>query len=292
MADKPVQSLAFVILSYNSFPDTVRLCRDLLALPGAEDCWLILVDNQSPQREGYNDWMALDNPRVHRIETGRNLGYGNGNNAGIDFALKLEIDRVVVLNPDVYLPSDPEWIQRIQQAFETESFLVLGFKVEGILPYYGSGLGQILFPILSRLLDGVRQHLLARSGAVPPYYPVGRIYGCAFALRASRFRSLGLFDPKMFLYWEETVVSYVASRNRERVMEARDIRVRHQAMGSSEGNLSARHLKWMGDSLCYLLRTYRGLPWSLARLASLINTAQILLSYYLRKILGRIRLMR
>lgn len=273
--------IAFVILSYNSFEDAARLCASILEARASEASTIILVDNLSPDRTGYEAWAGLTDPRVRRIESTTNGGYGAGNNQGIDLALSLGIDRVVILNPDVYLADTDTFLPLIDRLYAEENFLAAGFTVEGIHPYHASGLGSVLFPVPFRLLDRLR----ARPDQSA--FPVGRIYGCAFAIHAHRFRELGLFDERMFMYQEEHLVSLLAGRSGERILQAGYVSVRHEAMGSFQGAMNPRQVRWMIDSMVHFLRVHRGMPLFLSRFIARFHVGQIALSYRLGSWLRR-----
>jgi len=279
-----MEPLAFVILCYNSFRDATRLCREILDLDPIGCGQVILVDNCSLARDGYTEWAGISHPQVRHIESLSNLGYGAGNNLGIDLALSLGIDRVVVLNPDVHLPADPDFIARIHATFEQRSFLIVGFGVEGILPYYSDGLLPILLPPLARFQDRIQHR---QNIGKQELLDIGRVYGCAFAIRARRFRELGLFDERVFLYSEEHIVSALARKHQEGICHAPGIMVRHRVLGSSGGTFSSRHIKWICTSLEFYLRTYLNLPIFLAKGIALFHITQIYLAYQLHRIIAR-----
>lgn len=277
-----MEPVAFVILSYNSFQDATRLCKDLLGLPGSEGCRVILVDNASPDRRGYEEWADLADSRVIRVEAAKNCGYSVGNNLGIDLALEAGIDHVVVLNPDVQLLGRDTLLARIDQAYRELDFLVLGFSVNGIVPYFAAlQTWALLFPLMARAFDRRKFRGLLRTNPLPEAFAVGRIYGCAFALRANRFRELGLFDESIFLYGEETIVSHVALANKTHVLQSMDLKIHHTALGSFSGNLSLRHLAWMSGSLARYLTDYRRWPRPFSKAIATMSMGQVAFSYWI-----------
>ena len=90
--------VAVVVLSWNGREDTLACLRSLASLEAPEPL-VIVVDNGSS--DGTPDAVREAFPGVELIETGVNLGFAGGNNAGIARALELGADSVLVLNNDV-----------------------------------------------------------------------------------------------------------------------------------------------------------------------------------------------
>ena len=61
---------------------------------------LIIIDNNSSDRTVS---IVKKYKQVILIENFKNLGYGEGNNLGIDYALKHKAEYVFIVNPDIYV---------------------------------------------------------------------------------------------------------------------------------------------------------------------------------------------
>jgi len=92
--------IGIIILNWNNVPDTIQC---VLSVDGQtyKQHELIIVDNGSD-----NDSVSQLHQRFPDqtiISTGSNLGYAGGNNIGIKFLLKRDIDAILILNNDVVL---------------------------------------------------------------------------------------------------------------------------------------------------------------------------------------------
>ncbi|GAC1641642.1 MAG: glycosyltransferase family 2 protein [Chloroflexota bacterium] len=99
--DRPL--VVVVVLNWNGWSDTVScLARlDRLTYPRRE---VVVVDNGST--DGSEDRIRSAVPEVRLIQTGANLGFAGGNNAGIRYALAQGAEFVWLLNNDTEVPEN------------------------------------------------------------------------------------------------------------------------------------------------------------------------------------------
>src|SRR5688572_29495276 len=104
--------VSIVILNWNAWAVTEKALDSIncLRYPNHE---VILVDNGSsfPQPVNFKDKF----PNLIFVQTGANLGYTGGNNAGIKVALKRHASYVLILNNDV-LVRDPDLLWKLVSA--------------------------------------------------------------------------------------------------------------------------------------------------------------------------------
>lgn len=99
--------VSVVVLAYNSLrhlPDNLEALHRL-DYP-ADRLEILLVDNAS--EDGSVAWVRANYPQVRVLETGENLGYAGGNNAGVRAARG---EWVAILNPDTRVP--PDWLRAL-----------------------------------------------------------------------------------------------------------------------------------------------------------------------------------
>ena len=92
-----------VVLNWNGWQDTLA-CLASLMLQDYPSLVVVVVDNCSQ-----NDSVARikqNYPFIQLLETGANLGFSGGNNAGIRLALENGADYVWLLNSDTFSPPD------------------------------------------------------------------------------------------------------------------------------------------------------------------------------------------
>lgn len=186
--------VAAVIVTYNGAAWIAGALRSLRESHHA--CNAIVVDNDSS-----DDTVALvrrDFPEARLIESGANLGFGRGNNLGIEAALRDGAEAVFLLNQDAWVT--PEAIAQMVAFLEAEP----GFHI--VSPLHCS-------PDLSRVDPNTQSAYLQRHasaylsdaclGQVKPYYAIRGINAAAWMLRAEVFRRVGGFDPLFFMYGED-----------------------------------------------------------------------------------------
>ncbi|MFL6274982.1 MAG: glycosyltransferase family 2 protein [Blastocatellia bacterium] len=206
-----------VIVSYNARQKLMACLASLRhALPS--DCDLVVVDNASV--EGNADAIAERFPDVKLIRSSVNLGFAGGCNLG---ARHTHSRALVFLNPDTVV--EPGWIEALIQPLEADD--CTGLTTARILlmddPQRLNTCGcniHLTGLTLCRGMGQARDTYLRRE-------PVGAISGAAFAIRAELFERLGGFDEEMFLYLEDTDLSWRARLNGWQTVYAPDSLVLH-----------------------------------------------------------------
>ncbi len=133
--EKKEPKIFIIILNWNGKNDTLE-CLDSAREIDFENYEIVVVDNGSEDdsvqaiRSKYKD--------VIIIENGANLGFAEGNNVGIEYALLHEADYIFLLNNDTVV--DPGVIRNLLQASKaprqrSTSFSSGGF--EEVLPHSG-----------------------------------------------------------------------------------------------------------------------------------------------------------
>ncbi|RZL34077.1 MAG: glycosyltransferase family 2 protein [Rubrivivax sp.] len=156
----------------------------------------IVVDNASS-----DDTVAIvrrDFPEAVLIETGANLGFGRGNNVGIETALRAGADAVFLLNQDAYVTPDAIGL--------LADFLASGPGFDIVSPLHCSpDLGRVDPTTQRAYLQRYASAYLSDAclGQVKPYYEIRGINAAAWMLRADVFRRAGGFDPLYFMYGED-----------------------------------------------------------------------------------------
>lgn len=190
-----------VTVTYNS-ADTVG--QALLAMKASVDAGLVadylVVDNLS--RDGTPALVRREHPWVTLIETGENLGFGRGCNVGI---ARARTPYVLLLNPDAELPR--EALARLVEFLEATP------RAGVAAPAIRQPNGRLQFSAdLPTPLGIVSQALgladsAAETSVIGPGSPPARagwVCGAVVLLRRAMLDAIGGFDPRYFLYFEET----------------------------------------------------------------------------------------
>jgi N-acetylglucosaminyl-diphospho-decaprenol L-rhamnosyltransferase len=245
--------LLTVILNWRTPDLTLEAAASALAALEGIDGALVIVDNASG--DGSFDKMAAEvaargwdqgPQRVRVLQSGRNGGYGAGNNLGIRAGLPggERPDFVYVLNSDAF-PEEPA-IQVLLDHMRAHPEC----GVAGSLIYGADGVehrsafrfpsipaefeAQIRFGPISRLLE---PYVVAQP--VPTATTrVDWVSGAGMLLRQSMLDQIGLFDEKFFLYFEETDLCRRGAKMGWMTDFVRESRVLHL------GSVSTGHSAW------------------------------------------------
>jgi GT2 family glycosyltransferase len=161
---------------------------------------VIVVDNGST--DGTEELLAERFPEVGVVQTGANLGFAGGVQAGLDAA---ETPFVALLNNDAV--ADPEWLAALVRT--------LGEHPEAAAVTSRMLLQDTDPPLLNNtgvvLLDddyGADRDLRADAGTRLEPGPVFGFSGGAALLRRSAVETVGGFARRFFLYYEDTDLSW------------------------------------------------------------------------------------
>jgi GT2 family glycosyltransferase len=190
-------SVVVLVLHWNSLEETLACLRSVEALdyPNAST---LVVDNGSTG--GAVACIRAAYPDVRLIVNDRNLGYAQGNNVGLDRALKEGPDYILLLNNDVIL--DVCCLTHLVRAGEYyPDAAFLGPKV-----YHREDPTRI--QSAGARLDWLwRSHQRGLDQVDVGQFDVGEavdyVVGAAILIRASLLDRIGMLDPDFFLYRED-----------------------------------------------------------------------------------------
>ncbi|WP_048182368.1 glycosyltransferase family 2 protein [Methanosarcina sp. MTP4] len=192
------KSVSMVILSYNSREDLEECIPSLISQSYA-DFEIIVVDNAST--DGSEEFIRANYPEIKVVQTGKNLGYPAGNNAGFEVA---EGEYIVVVNPDTV--ADPEWLAELIKPLKSDSTITA--TTSKILIYYQKD--RINTCANTNHHTGLTfcRGLNKPASEFNNCQEVGAVSGCSFAIRSDMLKDLNGFDPDFFLYQEDADLSW------------------------------------------------------------------------------------
>jgi GT2 family glycosyltransferase len=234
-------AVTLIVLNYNG-ARWLPGCLDAIAAQvGAPSYQTLVVDNGST--DGSIALTRTAYPKVQLVETGANLGFSAGNNAG---ARAASSEWLAFLNNDTMV--EPTWLARLWDAAVTH-------------PAFALITSRIVFLHDPATIDSAGDGYL-RAGAAFKHghgapaascassREVFGACGAAFMIRRDAFEALGGFDERFFMVYEDVDLSYRARLRGLRVWYAADAGVRH-AGSASLGTSSAdavffgqRNLEW------------------------------------------------
>jgi N-acetylglucosaminyl-diphospho-decaprenol L-rhamnosyltransferase len=264
--------LLAVILNWRTPAMTLKAAeaalREMEGIEGA----VTIVDNDSGDgseaalREGVvaRGWPEA---RVRVLQSGRNGGYGAGNNVGIRAGLSGggRPDLVYILNSDAF--PDPGAIRALVRYLDrTPAAAFAGSYIHG--PDGEPHVTTFRFPGVASEFEGAARlglvsRLLARR-AVPIPIPeasgrVDWLAGASLMMRRDVLDRVGLFDEGFFLYFEETDLCLRAARAGHETHFVRESSVTHVGSASTGMKDWARVPEYWYDSrLRYFVKSHGG----------------------------------
>jgi GT2 family glycosyltransferase len=242
-------SVSVVVLNYNGLAHLDPCFSSLLALDyPADRLELMLVDNGST--DGSVAWMRQHFSAVRIVETGANLGFAGGNNAGAR-AARGEI--VAFLNNDMRVA--PGWLAELVAPFEgAPDVAAVGSRIldwDGARVDYADG--GMNFCGYGYQFDHGRR-AAEEPGEVRP-----QLYACggAMAARQELFLEWGGFDEDFFAFYEDTDLGWRFWVLGYRVLLAPRAVVFHRGHGTA-GRLPGekRRLLYERNALLSVIKNY------------------------------------
>lgn len=238
-----MQKIFIVILNYNGKSDTLECLNSLQAVTTSHDA--VVVDNGSV--DGSVSAIKERFPKTTVIESKKNLGYAEGNNVGVRYSLKKGADYIFILNNDTVV--HPKIL---------ESFLKQSAPIQGAKAYlYGERdrldhLGG-MWNVKKGNFDLVANRDLDKAEWKKPV-KVDYVCGCGIFIKREVFEKVGLFEPRFFLYWEESDLCFRASKRGYQILTCPEAIVWHKVARSFKGDKEHITYFWWRNRLLWIER--------------------------------------
>ena len=241
-----MSQVAVVVLNWNGWQDTLTCLSSLLALEGPAPK-LLVVDNGSSDDSVAQ--IKAKMPELELIQTGANLGFGGGCNAGIRQALADGAEYVWLVNSDATV--DPAALSALLQVAHDQ-------PAAGAI---GSVLYEMDTPHAIQLWGGGRVNLwLGFSRHQANAASVDFISGASLFLRSAALSEVGLFDDtRFFMYWEDADLAFRLRRAGWQLAVAEKSRLWHR-QSASLGKNSPLLDQYFTQSAVRFFRQYAFLP--------------------------------
>lgn len=216
-------SVCIIVLCHNGLQLT-QACLASLRKVNFANAHVLVVDNASS--DGTAASVREHFPEVAVIETGHNLGYAEGNNVGLRYALERNFDYALLLNNDTEVA--PDFVNRLVATCEAEAQIgVAGPKIylfDAPDIIYTAG-GAIDWQRGATETIGIGQK---DRGQFDLQRDVDFINGCAILVRCAAIRQAGLIDARFGMYFEETEWCVRIARSGWRLVYVPDAIVWHK----------------------------------------------------------------
>ena len=194
-----MKKVAVIIVNYNGKKYLPDLFGSLAKTQYPENDWqIIMVDNKSA--DDSVQYIRDNYPKVKLLLQDENTGFAEGNNIGMQYAMKHGFDYVFLLNQDTEVTSN--WLEPLIElaegdqtigAIQSKLFLhsdktklnTIGNRIHFLGFGYGEGNGVV------------------DNGQYNEVREINYPSGAAVLLRVSALQKVGLFDEEMFMYIED-----------------------------------------------------------------------------------------
>jgi len=239
-----------ILLNWNGKKDTLECLASLQKIKTPR-FQTVIADNGST--DGSVNDLRQAYPQIPIIETGANLGFAGGNNVAIEWALTKHADWIFLLNNDTTV--DPNVLSALLEAADTDlKPKILGAKIYRYHdPHRIDHLG-------GKWNGKIAEFESSSSGQIDDdisYETMEKVdYACGAALFIHRsvFETIGLLEPRFFLFWEETDFCRRAQRAGFDTWTAPKAKIWHKVSSSFTGGKPQMHYFWWRSRLLWIER--------------------------------------
>lgn len=228
-------NLSVIIISYNTKALLAKCLKSvILSLKKTNLSYeVIVVDNASIDTSV--ELVKKKYPQTRLVENDSNLGFGAGNNQGINFASG---ETILLLNSDIEVLDRA--IEKLYQFFKTlPEKSVLGGKLfyTDMTPQTSCGPAYTLVNIFTALLlKGDYLNITRYSPNI--FREVDWVMGACMLLPKKAFADIGRFDEAIFMYMDEIDWQFRAQKKGYRIYFYPDAHFIHVGAASSAGRTS------------------------------------------------------
>lgn len=221
-----MKRIAIIVLNWKTPKLTIDTINSLLKINHSSFKYHIyLVDNGSPD-DSVSQFLTKfkNNSQISIVQTGSNLGYVEGNNFGIKEAQKKDYDYYLIINSDVEVQSD--FLKVLMDFMEANpEYGIVGPKIY-FAPgfefhkdrYTKSQLGKVIWSFGSKMdwnnIYGSNYQIdIVDTGQFTTVNSnIDYLTGCCLLIKKDVIKDIGYFDPKYFMYLEDTDYSLRAQK--------------------------------------------------------------------------------
>lgn len=197
--------IAIILVNYNGLTDTVE-CIDSILQMTYRNYKIIVVDNKSTDDSVKNLREKQLSAEFELIECKKNLGFSAGNNVGIQYAIEMGVEYVLLLNNDTIVDRGflKTLIKRtIELPHDSVTTGTIYYSANRKMIWYGGGgfnkkTGKVSHFGFKRLNFKLPEKTVE----------VTFISGCCMCIPISVIKRVGLLDEIYFLYEEDMDYCY------------------------------------------------------------------------------------
>ena len=245
-----LSNLTIVIVTYKTDREILQNCLDSIG----KDIKIIIVENSNEIKD--EDKNLLNQYKNLTINyTGKNLGYGGGNNYGFNLT---STDFVLVSNPDIVF--DEGYFKNLDKYLGDDlDFSIIGssYKKDKVFMPYG-------YFEENKKISTTEKYSNILKSKYSHLKKVDWVTGCSMLLNLKKFENKNILDENFFLYFEEFDLCKQLELNKKNVFSSGDLLVHHLGFKGSFGadpqlKREAEKLRewhWMWSSFYFYKKNY------------------------------------
>lgn len=237
------------ILNYNHAEITKACLESLNQLKQTDlKVEVVVVDNASEEKFTF-DSKQYPHLKIHLVTNSKNTGFSGGHNKAIKYVLEKNADYVIILNNDTTV--DKNLLVNLLQNDENEKIGIIAPKI-----YFSKGseyhkdrykpdeLGKVIW-YAGGIIDWANVYWKHRGVDEVDYGQFDNTEqtqfasGCCMAIKKEVLKTVGGFDDKFFLYYEDSDLCERVKRAGFSILYAPSAFLWHQNAGSTGGSGSS-----------------------------------------------------
>ena len=180
---------------------------------------IVIVENSDSFLS--KDLILSEFKNVNILCTGKNLGYGSGNNLGLR---QVKTDYALILNPDTIC--DEKFFDNIQKILtETNDFSIIGCQYLDEKNYMPAG-----FFDSKKNKEFIKSY---KDNKIDDLCKVDWVTGQSMLINLKKFKDANIFDEKFFLYFEEFDLCKSLVLKGENIYSSKKLKIKHLGFKSS-----------------------------------------------------------
>ncbi len=228
--------VGIIILNYNDCNNTIRFVNEIQEYNVIDK--IVIVDNNSTKENEFEKLYKLSSEKIDVIKSDKNGGYSYGNNYGIKYLEKIlpDVTYVIISNPDISVKEEAiiKCIKFLQQNLNVAIVAPRMHYISG--PARRSAWKDRTFLVDIANSTRVTQFFLfyffkfgeyKKSDFNKNELQVENISGAFFIADMKKFREVGFFDEKVFLFYEEDIISHKLREKGYYIYSLNDISFMH-----------------------------------------------------------------
>lgn len=240
-----------IILNYDRKEDT---CECLNSIKGIDynNFKTLVLDNGST--DGSVDYLKKKFPWIEMIENHKNLGFAQGNNVGIKYALRKEADFILILNNDTVVSSSL-LNDLLEEVAKDRTIGIAGPK---ILYYhrrdriwFAGGRAYLWLGNTWHIGSRCKNSLNFQKIIEEDYQT-----GCALLIKREVIDKIGMFDPGYTAYFEDVDLCLRAKKEGFKVVCVQHAKMWHKVSRTTGGGLTSKKAYLKAKSGVRFFRRY------------------------------------